>query len=183
MPPYDVTINGVLYEDKPSGTVIDLGVLPVGTYTYNLTKVVDACGNQVPAASLPVTTSFQIFAKPTANAGAAASTCVTKAYTVSGASATNNNGVNWTHDGTGTLTNANLLTPTDTPGAGDAGKTVILTLHAPGFSTCAEVTSNKNLTVYAIPAADAGTAASTCVTKAYTSAAPVQVIIPESTDT
>src|SRR5665647_2750758 len=119
-------------------------------------------------AEATATKSLSVFAIPTAAAGAAANTCVTTAYTVSGASVSNNSGINWTHNGLGVLTNITTITPTYTPVAGDAGNTVILTLHSLGNSNCAEVTATKNLSVLAIPTAVAGAAANTCVTTAYT---------------
>ncbi|MCA1741048.1 MAG: hypothetical protein LC630_00980, partial [Bacteroidales bacterium] len=65
--PYDIIINGVTYNDRLSGSSIVLGVLPVGSHTYNLTSVIDACGNAVPLAGLPPAYSFSINAVPSAN--------------------------------------------------------------------------------------------------------------------
>jgi PKD repeat protein len=65
--PYDIVINGVTYPDLASGGSIDLGQLPVGTYTYNLTSVIDACGNPVPAGGLPPAYSFSINEIPSAS--------------------------------------------------------------------------------------------------------------------
>jgi PKD repeat protein len=67
VPPYDIVINGVTYPDLASGGSIDLGQLPVGTYTYNLTSVIDACGNPVPAGGLPPAYSFSINEIPSAS--------------------------------------------------------------------------------------------------------------------
>ena len=67
VPPYDIIINGVTYNDLISGSSIPLGVLPVGTYTYNLTSVIDACGNPVPGAGLPPAYSFSINEIPSAS--------------------------------------------------------------------------------------------------------------------
>jgi PKD repeat protein len=66
VPPYDIVINGVTYNDLSSGSSISLGVLPVGSYTYNLTSVIDACGNPVPAGGLPGSYSFSINEIPSA---------------------------------------------------------------------------------------------------------------------
>jgi PKD repeat protein len=68
VPPYDVVINGVTYNDYPSVSTIDLGVLPVGSYTYTLTSARDACGIAVPPAGLPGPYSFNINDIPSANA-------------------------------------------------------------------------------------------------------------------
>jgi hypothetical protein len=67
VPPYDIIINGVTYLDRNSGSSISLGALPVANYTYNLTSVIDACGNPVPAAGLPPAYSFSINEIPSAN--------------------------------------------------------------------------------------------------------------------
>ncbi|MHC1731146.1 MAG: PKD-like domain-containing protein [Bacteroidales bacterium] len=67
VPPYDIIINGVTYLDRNSGSSISLGALPVGNYTYNLTSVIDACGNPVPAGGLPPAYSFSINEIPSAN--------------------------------------------------------------------------------------------------------------------
>jgi len=65
--PYDLIINGVTYLDRTTGSSISLGALPVGSYTYNLTSVIDACGNPVPAAGLPLPYSFSINEIPSAS--------------------------------------------------------------------------------------------------------------------
>ena len=48
----------------------------------------------------------------TADAGADATICVGDSYNLSGTSAPNNAGVSWTHNGNGTITGGNTLTPT-----------------------------------------------------------------------
>ena len=56
---------------------------------------------------------------PLANAGPDANSCGTVAYQITGATASNYSGVNWTHNGTGTISNANTLNPVYTPSQGD----------------------------------------------------------------
>jgi trimeric autotransporter adhesin len=89
-----------------------------------------------------------VAANATANAGGNQSICGGNTYTVTGASATNNSGVNWTTSGDGTFLNGTTLTPTYTPGVADilAG-TVTLTLTATGNAPCANATSNMTLTI------------------------------------
>ena len=65
------TLNGVARPDITTyynNTHFDLGILPVGTYTYAITQIRDNCGNILSGAGInPVT--FQIFQNPVANAG------------------------------------------------------------------------------------------------------------------
>jgi PKD repeat protein len=67
VPPYDITINGVTYNDMASGSSISLGSLPVGSYSYSLTSAVDACGIAVPPAGLPGPWTFSINEIPSAS--------------------------------------------------------------------------------------------------------------------
>lgn len=71
----------------------------------------------------------------TANAGSDASICEGSTFTVSTASASNYTSLQWTHNGTGTISNGTTLTPTYTPGVGETG-TVTLTLTANGVNGC-----------------------------------------------
>lgn len=86
----------------------------------------------------------------TANAGSNASICEGNTFTVSGATASNYTSLQWTHNGTGTLSNANTLTPTYTPGVGEIGN-VTLTLTAYGTNGC-NATSSMTLTINPNPA-------------------------------
>ncbi len=110
-----------------------------GTYTVTVTGT-NSC-------TATASTVVSVTTPPTANAGAAtASVCTNVAFTVSGASASNNSGVVWTHDGLGVLTDDLTLTPTYTPASGETGL-VTLVLHAVGNGPCAEATSSKGLTI------------------------------------
>lgn len=53
----------------------DLGLLPVGTYNYEITAITDGCGNALPPAGLPAPVSFEIFENPVANGGSDKFTC------------------------------------------------------------------------------------------------------------
>jgi PKD repeat protein len=66
VPPYDIVINGVTYLDRNSGSSISLGALPLGSYSYSLTSVIDACGNAVPPAGLPGPYTFSVNEIPSA---------------------------------------------------------------------------------------------------------------------
>jgi PKD repeat protein len=67
----------------------------------------------------------------------------------------------WTHTGTGTLFNANTLTPTYFPGPGETG-TVTFTLTASGNGSCASVNDQMVLTITPSPTVNAGSDAETC---------------------
>ncbi len=104
---------------------------------------------------------------PSANAGANSSTCQGVPYTVSGASAQNYSSILWTHNGTGTLTNATTLTPTYTPGTGEIG-TVTLTMSVSNGTTCPVATDQVDLTILQAPVANAGPDATVCAGDIYT---------------
>jgi len=114
------------------------------------------------------TKALTITDAPTADAGAADETCEDTPYTVSDAAVTNSAGINWTHDGAGSITNATTTTPTYTPAAADAGNTVTLTLTVSGNGSCADAIDTKALTITDAPTADAGTADETCEDTPYT---------------
>ena len=83
----------------------------------------------------------------TADAGADATICVGGSYNLSGTSAPNSAGVSWTHNGNGTITEGNTLTPTYNSVSSD-GPTVTLTLTASGISPCLDATDDLVLFVY-----------------------------------
>jgi len=79
---------------------------------------------------------------PTVNAGSDKNLCYPANLLVSGASATNYQNPSWTHNGTGTLTGNNTLTPTYHPGAADVGNTVKLTLSVDALNPCVTTVSD-----------------------------------------
>ncbi|MBL7904660.1 MAG: PKD domain-containing protein [Bacteroidales bacterium] len=92
---------------------------------------------------------------PVANAGPDADICFGVSYTVTGASASGYLTLNWTSTGTGTLVNANSLTPTYIPSNGDrtAGSVnLILTVQgaAPCFGSATDV---MTLAISSLPVA------------------------------
>lgn len=94
------------------------------------------------------------------NAGPDASVCKGEPFTVTGASAQMFISLAWTTTGTGTLTNANTLTPTYTPGNQETGN-VTLTLTAMS-SECGAVSDEMNLTINTTATATAGPDLFTC---------------------
>jgi hypothetical protein len=163
--------TGAVAEGLPAGVnssfaggIFTISGIPTetGIFYYTVTTT-GTCGQT------SATGSITIVAIPTADAGLSANTCVTTTYGVTGASANNYSGVTWTHNGLGSFSNSNTLTPTYNPASGDAGKTVVLTLHALGNGNCSEVTSNKNLLVNPLPAAAGGISGQSVVCQDQTS--------------
>ena len=83
------------------------------------------------------------------------------------ASTTNENTFSWAHDGNGSLDDANIINPTYTPVAADAGNTVTLTLTVTGNGSCATVNDTKAITITPEPVADAGADGETCSNNTY----------------
>ena len=101
---------------------------------------------------------------PTIEAGAPASICSGQTYSIPGghSTATNHNGILWTHNGTGSITSgANTLTPTYTPGTNETGN-VTLTLTATAIGACADVNDEFTLTITPTPNITNPTAQTAC---------------------
>ena len=138
-----------------SSTISDFssGVIDIANTTVNLTasnltttlfyRAVVTNGVCNSANSLFATVTVN--QAPTAVAGGSQTICQTGTAVVSGASSTNGTRL-WTHNGTGTLTNATTLTPTYTAAAGDAGTTVTLTMTVTN-SPCAPATATYVINV------------------------------------
>jgi gliding motility-associated-like protein len=94
---------------------------------------------------------------PFAQAGTDGSICQEIPFHVSGAGAQNYSSLLWSHNGSGTLTGANTLTPTYIPATGETGN-VILTLKAYGNAACTDTfaTSQMIIAIYQPPFVDAG---------------------------
>lgn len=101
---------------------------------------------------------------PLANAGPDANSCGTVAYQITGATASNYSGVYWTHNGSGTISNANTLNPVYTPSQGDVTTgQVMLTLHATAMAPCTgEATDVMVLNLQPGPLANAGADVTIC---------------------
>jgi len=165
--------SGVLWTSNGTGTFTNANSLTLATYTPSAaditagsrTLTLTASGNS-PCGNAISTKTITITAAPTANAGTNVSTCSSTASVniTAGATSTNNGGILWTSNGSGSFTNAtSLTTATYTPSANDkiAGS-VILTLTANGNGTCADAIDTKTLTITPAATAVAGTAISTC---------------------
>ncbi len=152
----DAESMGASYTQTGTGSALTFTVNSAAAGTYTIQATNGTC-------QVAMTGSATVNPAPTANAGADASTCVSSAYTVSDASASNYASIAWTEDGAGSITaDATTLTPTYTPAAGDAGNTVTLTLTATALGGCTNVSDTKALYVY--PASVGGTATATAST-------------------
>jgi len=138
--------------NTPDATVT---VSQYGTYTYTWTVVYRTCTT----ISSPVTVTF--YEQPVTDAGPGVTICSDSPFTVSEAKATGYASLLWTHNGTGTLSGASTITPTYTPAATDEGRTVTLTLNAKN-GTCPDAVSSMNISVDALPKANAGNDKNEC---------------------
>ncbi len=120
----------------------------LGTNAVTLT-VTDNNGNQ---SSCPAVVTVIDNLPPTASAGGNATICIDETHTVSGANA-NNGTIEWTHDGNGTLTNSNSLSPSYTSVLADAGNTVTLTLTVTGNNACGNNTATASYLIDVNPVA------------------------------
>ncbi|MBX2946931.1 MAG: PKD domain-containing protein [Cyclobacteriaceae bacterium] len=131
-----------------------------GTLTFTLTATGN--GSCVPVNS---TMNLVITPRPLIHAGGDAEVCQTTSFNFGTravpASGSNFFSLTWTTTGTGTLFNANTLTPTYTPGVGEFGL-ITFTLTATGNGSCTSVQDQMNLTVTPSPVVDAGSTESIC---------------------
>ncbi len=118
-----------------------------------------------------VTYTINVDPLPTATAGGSKTICSSSSAIVSGAAFTNGT-YTWGHDGNGTITNGNTLTPTYTPTNTDEGKTVTLTLTVTSNNSCSTSSSNKATATYKIDVtagitttATAGGSSTICMSK------------------
>jgi hypothetical protein len=162
----------IAWTSNGTGTFANANSLTTCTYTPSaaditagtVTLTLTATGN-APCAPVTATKNLVISSATTAVAGANFSTCYSAGAIniTAGSSATNQTGIVWTSNGTGTFANATSLTTcTYTPSAADltAGN-VIFTLTASNAG-CPNATATKTITLSSLPTASAGTAINTC---------------------
>ncbi len=102
-----------------------------------------------------------------ADAGDDALSCEDVPYTITTADAGNYSNLIWTHNGLGTLADANTLNPTYTPAAGEFNTTVTLTLSTTAIPPCPDQTDFMELTILEGSYADAGSDEQACVGLPY----------------
>ncbi|MBX2970593.1 MAG: T9SS type A sorting domain-containing protein [Cyclobacteriaceae bacterium] len=151
---------GMIFNANTLTPTYEPGIGETGNVVFTLT----ANGNGSCAPVIDQMT-LVITPEPTAFAGSDAETCQGVTFNFSTqatpAATTQFASVLWTHNGTGTLTNANTLTPSYTPGVGETGN-VILTLTANGNGSCASVNDQMTLVITPAPVAFAGGDSETC---------------------
>lgn len=127
-------ISGATAEDYTPGALTQ-------TTWFRRVVYASSCSNNSTAVQITVSPI------PAANAGADQTICYSGG-TITGASATNNNGFSWSTSGTGTFSpNNTTLAATYIPSAGDIGLgTVTLTLTATN-SGCIDATDSKDVTI------------------------------------
>lgn len=102
---------------------------------------------------------------PTATVGTNVTICESNPYVITGASF-NYGTANWTHNGSGTITNGNTNAPTYTPSPLDSGNSVTLILNVTSNNACTPNVSSSQflLNVQHAPIALAGGSTTVCVT-------------------
>ncbi len=131
-----------------------------GNVILTLTSSSPTCGNVTDQ----VTLTFS--QQASTNAGPDNSTCQSQPFTITLANATNATSVYWSSNGTGNISNANTLSPTYAPGAGETGN-ITLTITATSSAPCPFVTDFMILTVNPSPFASAGSDANVCEGSSY----------------
>ena len=115
------------------------------------------------------TYSIDVDALPTATAGGSQTICSNGSATVSGASSSDGT-ILWTHNGSGSISNATTLTPIYFAVAGDEGNSIILTLTVTSNNSCGAVTASATyiVNVDPLPTAAAGGSQTICVDETTT---------------
>ncbi len=111
--------------------------------------------------------NLSITRQVTVDAGSNATICQTSTFSPTTAVSQFYDHLVWTHNGSGSISNDNTLTPVYTPGAGETG-TITLTLTAFALAPCTDVTDQMQLTINEAAQAFAGTPATICETSTFT---------------
>lgn len=130
----------------PSPTISNVSSVNSGVYSLTATSDI-GCPNTI-------TTTVNVQQPPVSHATGTSTICVSTPFIMSGASSSNGTIV-WTHNGSGSISNATSLTPTYTPAPSDAGNTVVLTMTVNSNNSCApsSAQSQYNLIVQGNPKA------------------------------
>ena len=149
---------GSLSDATTLSPTYNAGAGETGTVTLTM-SVTGTCGNSTDAMDITID------AASTAYAGADETICEGGSYTITDATATNYTSILWTHNGTGSLSDATTLSPTYNAGAGETG-TVTLTMSVTG--TCGNSTDAMDITIDAASTAYAGADETICEGGSYT---------------
>lgn len=176
------TVSGASYNyGTPTWTTSGAGTLTnanTGTPTYtpspseygqNIQLTMNVASNNTCAPSI-TSQSFTITVQnpPVAIAGGVTTACESGVANVTGATATYGT-INWTHTGTGTLTNSTTLGPVYQPTPADIGVPVILTLTVTSNNSCAPMTATDTYTINIdpLPTVSAGFVDTMCANNSY----------------
>lgn len=134
------------------------GDILVGTVTFTLTAQ--------PLASCALAASSSIIVNvnesPIADAGIDDIICEGSSYTLTGASASNFSGLNWSTSGTGSFTDPSVISPSYTPSFDDIlTASITLTLTASNTS-CSDVSDYMILNIQSMPSVYAGKDSAVC---------------------
>ena len=163
--------SSILWTTSGDGTFINQsteqptytpGTADITTETVTLTMTVsglDPCNGIVQDQMI-----ITINPGPSAYAGEDDETCENESYTITNATAEDYSTFQWTTDGSGNFTNANTLSPTYWPDAGDiANGTVIIRLTAYPTTPCIdEVYDEMTLSIIPLPEVYAGNDSTIC---------------------
>lgn len=181
----NVTATGYSWSEDGDGSITAGANTLTPTYTPDIkdtTKTITLTMVSTSANSCPnpanVTYSVKVDPLPIAKAGGTTSICASGTALVSGAFAYNGS-ILWTHNGQGSISaGATTLTPTYTPGTGDAGNTVTLKMTVTSDNKCGLPTTNPakeatetytvKVTSTSNPTAVAGGPSKVCAKKAIT---------------
>lgn len=159
--------SSILWTSNGTGTFSDATSLDGAVYTPSdddilagsVVITLEATGFS-PCSTVNSTRTLEFTYLPEVTTGGPDTICSNQPITISGATAANGT-FSWSHNGLGTLTNENTLTPTYTPVAADGGNTVILTLTVSNTG-CGAVSSSHILNVTAQPVISAGSEVTIC---------------------
>jgi gliding motility-associated-like protein len=160
---YNINGGGTKQVSTAAGSYtvdITLDTVP-GTYTVNLTAVSDQYNcNQAQTGSAVI----RVDALPTAVSTQSTTICMNASTTINTATASNYSAINWTKTTSGTLTNANTLTPTYAAATADANTVVTLTMTATGTLACSSetATATYKIAVDSLPLAVISGSATIC---------------------
>lgn len=137
---WEDVIDNAIYSGSNSATLnIENLVAGMNGYQYRVV-VQNGCSNVTSEAAV-----LNLVIGASAYAGSDMVVCDMDAITISDATGSSAVGFEWTHNGAGTLTNANTLTPTYTPVAADLGSVVTLTLTAQTDNACPPAVSSLSI--------------------------------------
>ena len=156
------THNGTGSFDDPAQLtpVYTPGAGETGTVVMTLTATgIAPCGYVSDQTSLIITPAPQV------DAGSDEETCEGEFFDLSTSAtpptASNYVTVTWTHNGTGSFNNSNILTPTYYPGGGETG-VVQLTMTVLGNGSCGTISDVMELTITPAPTVNAGSDEAVC---------------------